>query len=142
MLLTAQDVEDRAGLREVHAFLHRHDRADCPFPYDAPLSVPEYYPGRLEAASQARLVQPGGNNVIAYFDFILPDERWTPAWAQRFLSRPDVLRAHALPWVVRFEGAHVVFNAMQNVVDPVAEYIGLANAAANLLREVGWLPSA
>jgi hypothetical protein len=141
MYLTALHVHDRTDREEIHAFFHRHDRAACAFPRDAPLSVPELQPGRLVAQwpAQPWLVRPGGNRVIAYLDFIVPDDQWSPKWVEKLASFGELMRARSMPWVLRLGEAHVVFGASE-MPDPVAEYHELANVVVDLAHQQGLMP--
>ncbi|MFI5068978.1 MAG: hypothetical protein ACHP9Z_34055, partial [Streptosporangiales bacterium] len=83
MYLTAQRVKPADGESEVHAFLHLHDREDCPFPDDR-RQVALKAPGRLVTRwpTEPR-VAPGGNDVVSYLDIAVQDYLWTVRWLEK-----------------------------------------------------------
>jgi hypothetical protein len=95
MLLTAQRVQNAAGLMGVNAFCNLHG------PYEwlgePPSGIPDWNPG--ERVNESISVPPGGNHVMSYLDIIAPDETPTSeilASMRRFLV---LVRQFALPWV-------------------------------------------
>ncbi len=133
MYLTAQHIRNRDGLEEVHAFLHLHDRPDCAFPQDDPLSVPERNPGRLVARLPS-MIHPGGNNVLAYLDLIAHDRLWAMASEMSGIAAvADFMEDRPPPWVATVGFVHVVFNATEGL-GVGGEYRTLLDAAHRLWR--------
>lgn len=140
MYLTAQHVRSREGDEEFHSFLHFHGLHRGPF--DAPLSVPEKDPGKLEKASSPRRVRSGGNTVLSYLDIIAEDivgravslgsAPSAPPWWQAGLESLSRSMAHdPVPWVAEFDGVHVIFNATPPLALP-QEYDRLVSSALDL----------
>jgi hypothetical protein len=134
MYLTAQHVRNREGHEEVHAFLHLHDRADCAFPSDNPLSVPEQNPGRFVRRAPPEPALPsGGNSVIAYIDLFAEDRLWPTRYQDGIDAVAELALGKPLPWVATVGPVHVIFNANEEV-PVVSEYRDLLGAAMRLWR--------
>lgn len=94
MLLTAQRVQNLAGLEGINAFCNLHG------PYiwfgEPPAGIPDVIPGMR--VNEIVRIAPGGNRVRSYLDIVAPDETPTAeilAAVRRFVA---VVRAGPLPW--------------------------------------------
>jgi len=94
MLLTAQRVQNPAGLEGINAFCNLHG------PYDwfgePPAGIPDTNPGMR--VNDNVIVPPGGNRVRSYLDIVAPDETPTTeilAAVRRFVM---AVRTDSLPW--------------------------------------------
>ena len=126
MYATAQRVQDQHGRTAIHAFLHRHDNANCRFP-DDPRTVPQSSPGRL-VWQDTRDVKPGGNAVLSYLDLIVREERWSADWTTGLQSLARQTGQVEVPFETQVGPVLVMFNAVEDHSD-AGEFASLLEAA-------------